>query len=102
MAGFDWRPSPGYARRGGLYAVTLHDYRDSNENFGFRQIDYDVVQHLPLLREAWVLSLHAFAATTDTKVDQRIPFFMNRPMLKPIAAVKPITNSSRQPTCRGR
>jgi hypothetical protein len=76
MAGFDWRPSPGYARRGGLYAVTLHDYRDSNENFGFRQIDYDVVQHLPILREAWVLSLHAFAATTDTKVDQRIPFFM--------------------------
>jgi Omp85 superfamily domain len=74
--GFDWRVSSGYARRGGSYTVTLHDYRDSDKNFGFRQLDYDLIQHLPILREAWVLSFHALASTTDTKDGQRIPFFM--------------------------
>jgi hypothetical protein len=74
--GFDWRPAPGYARRGGFYGVTLHDYADSDEKFGFRQLDYEVIQHFPILREAWVVSLHGLAQTTFTKSDQRIPFFM--------------------------
>src|SRR5207244_988941 len=33
--GFDWRTSPGYSRRGGFYGVTLHDYKDQDEQFGF-------------------------------------------------------------------
>jgi len=74
--GFDWRPAEGYARRGGFYGVTLHDYADNDEKFGFRQIDYEVTQHFPILREAWVISLHGLAQTTYTKNDQQIPFFM--------------------------
>jgi hypothetical protein len=74
--GFDWRTSPGYTRRGGLYEVTLHDYRDRDQVFGFREIDYEVAQHFPILREAWVISLHGLARTTDTKNGQQIPFFM--------------------------
>ena len=75
-AGFDWRVSPGYSRRGGFYGVTLHDYRDPDDAFGFQQMDYEVVQHIPILREAWVISLHGLASTTNTAPDQQIPFFM--------------------------
>src|SRR5437773_4014419 len=75
-AGFDWRTSPGYSRRGGFYGVTLHDYADKDERFGFRQIDYEAIQHVPILREAWIISLRAIARTTQPKTGQQVPFFM--------------------------
>jgi hypothetical protein len=75
-AGFDWRTSPGYSRRGGFYGVTLHDYADRDERFGFREIDYEAIQHIPILREAWVISLRAIARTTTSKTGQEVPFFM--------------------------
>jgi hypothetical protein len=74
--GFDWRTSPGYSRRGGFYGVTLHDYTDKDERFGFRRVDYEAIQHIPILREAWVISLRAIARTTYTKSDQEVPFFL--------------------------
>jgi len=74
--GFDWRPSHDYARRGGIYAITLHDYKDNDEVFGFRQVDYEVVQHFPILRESWAISLRGLAQTTLTKSGQQIPFFL--------------------------
>jgi hypothetical protein len=36
--GLDWRPASGYARRGGFYGVTAHDYNDRDDRFGFRQL----------------------------------------------------------------
>lgn len=75
-AGFDWRVSPGYARRGGFYGVTVHDYHDRDSAFGFRQFDYEAIQHFPILREAWVISLHGVASTTSTSNGQQIPYFM--------------------------
>jgi hypothetical protein len=74
--GLDWRTSAGYSRRGGFYGVTAHDYNDRDNAFGFRQVDYELIQHLPVLREAWVFSFHARARTTVEKGDQEIPFFM--------------------------
>ena len=74
--GFDWRTSPGYSRRGGFYGVTLHDYADKDERFGFREVDYEAIQHIPILREAWVISLRAIARTTSGKTGQQVPFFM--------------------------
>jgi hypothetical protein len=74
--GFDWRTSPGYSRRGGFYGVTVHDYTDRDDRFGFRELDYEVIQHFPILREAWVVSLRAEAQTTYTKSNQQIPFFL--------------------------
>ena len=74
--GFDWRTSPGYSRRGGFYGVTLHDYADKDERFGFRQVDYEAIQDVPILREAWVISLRAIARTTYAKSDQQVPFFL--------------------------
>ena len=74
--GFDWRPARSYARRGGFYGVTLHDYKDSDEAFGFRQIDYEAIQHFPILRESWAISLRGLAQTTMRKSGQEIPFFV--------------------------
>ena len=74
--GLDWRTSPGYTRRGGYYGVTLHDYADRDEKFGFRQVEYEAIQHFPILREAWVISLRAHAQTSYTKDNQQIPFFL--------------------------
>jgi Omp85 superfamily domain len=74
--GLDWRTSPGYSRRGGFYGVTLHDYTDKDEALGFRQVNYEAIQHFPILREAWVISLHGLAKTALTKDNQQIPFFL--------------------------
>ena len=57
--GIDWRPSPGYARRGGLYQVRYHRYAGGVDDF--ERVEGEVVQHLPLVRENWVLSLHGHA-----------------------------------------
>jgi surface antigen Omp85-like protein len=74
--GLDWRPASAYARRGGYYAITGHDYRDRDDLYGFTQVDYEAVQHVPLLREAWALSLHGKVQTTQAKDGQQVPFFM--------------------------
>ena len=74
--GFDWRTSPGYSRRGGYYGVTFHDYADRDDAFGFRQIDYEAIQHFPILRETWAISLRGRVQTAFDKDGQQIPFFM--------------------------
>jgi len=75
--GIDYRePGAGYTRRGGFYGVTVHDYADQDKTYGFNQVDYEVIQHIPILREAWVVSLHGLARTTYDKSGQQIPFFM--------------------------
>lgn len=76
-AAIDWRTAPDYARRGGLYGVTWHGYSDGGDNpFGFGQIDYEIIQHVPVFRDAWVLSLRGKVSTTYTKNGETIPFFM--------------------------
>jgi hypothetical protein len=72
----DWRTSPGYSRHGGAYGVTVHTFVDDDSEFGFRQVDYDAVQHVPILRDAWILSLHGRIETTFRDGDQEVPFFM--------------------------
>jgi hypothetical protein len=74
--GFDWRTARGYARRGGFYGVTVHDYRDRDKAFGFEQVEYEAIQHVPILREAWVISLRSRVQTAFDKQGQQIPFFM--------------------------
>ena len=59
-----------------MYGVSFHDFADHNSAFGFRRVDYEAIQHIPLLRDAWVLSFRARAETTYTGDDEQIPFFM--------------------------
>ena len=50
-------PAEGYARRGGVYRFTLHDYRNvAGELDSFQVTRAEAVQHIPILRETWVLS----------------------------------------------
>jgi hypothetical protein len=74
--GLDWRTSPGYSRRGGYYGVTVHDYADRDDDFGFQVAEYEAIQHLPILRETWVLSFRARVQTARDKSGQETPFFM--------------------------
>ena len=74
--GIDWRTSEGYTRRGGFYGVTLHDYRDRDDQFGFQMLEYEAIQHIPILRESWVLSFRARAQMADEKDGEQTPFFM--------------------------
>ena len=75
-AGIDWRrPAPGYARRGGLYELRFHDYSDRNNTYDFRRLEAEVVQHVPLLRENWVISMQGLINTTLSNTDNP-PFFL--------------------------
>jgi hypothetical protein len=65
--GFDWRTSPGLFAARRLLRRHVHDYADKRRAFGFRQVDYEAIQHFPILREAWVLSLRGLAQTTSTR-----------------------------------
>ncbi len=73
--GVDTRPSPGYARRGGLYEVTYHNYADSDDAYSFDRMDAEIVQHIPILRENWVISLHGLLQTTLDDTDS-VPYFL--------------------------
>jgi hypothetical protein len=73
--GIDWRPAAGYARRGGLYQITYHNFADRNETHSFDRVDGEIVQHLPILRETWVVSLHGLVQTTLDD-DDVVPYFL--------------------------
>ena len=73
--GIDWRPSAGYARRGGLYALSYESYLDSDETYSFDTLKAEVVQHMPFVRENWVISLHGVAVTTLDEEDN-VPYFL--------------------------
>jgi len=75
MGGIDWRPASGYARRGGLYSLIYDNYFDPDGVYTFDRLQADVVQHLPVLRETWVLSVHGVARTTLDD-DDTVPYFL--------------------------
>jgi hypothetical protein len=74
-AAIDWRPASGYARRGGLYQVLYHSYADRDDTYSFNRLDGELVQHFPILRENWVISLHG-AVQTTLDDDDIVPFFL--------------------------
>ena len=75
-AGIDWRQSPGYTRRGGLYEVTFHDYHNTNDGiYSFQKLDGEVIQHIPILRETWVLAGRGRVETTLND-NNLIPYFL--------------------------
>jgi hypothetical protein len=74
-AAIDWRTSPGYSRKGGYYGVTLASFTDVDEVFSFKRVDGELIQHLPLLRENWVISLRGRVQTTLDD-DDVVPYFL--------------------------
>jgi outer membrane protein assembly factor BamA len=75
LAAIDWRVSPGYSRRGGFYGVTLTDYSDLDKTYGFRRADAELIQHLPILRETWVLSFRGRVQSVLDD-DDTVPYYL--------------------------
>jgi outer membrane protein assembly factor BamA len=77
FATVDWRQSPFYTRRGGLYRVAFANYAQSgSDSFSFRQLDLELQQYVPLLRENWVLVFRGLSSMTMTSGTSQVPFFM--------------------------
>ncbi|MBI3048611.1 MAG: BamA/TamA family outer membrane protein [Acidobacteria bacterium] len=71
-----WLESPGYSRTGGLYRVAYEEFnplRGSGGTFGFLRTQ--IVQHVPLLRETWVVSLRGGTESIVRKSDV-VPYFL--------------------------
>ncbi len=74
--GLDTRLSSLYARRGSYLGVTFHDYADTDDEYSFRTLEYQAVQHVPIGPDAWVLSLRADVTTTAAADGSEVPYFM--------------------------
>ena len=75
-AGIDTRsPSPGYARSGGYYGIAFHHFGDFDETYTFDRLDAELIQHVPMLRETWVLSFRTRLQTTIGD-DSVVPYFL--------------------------
>jgi hypothetical protein len=71
-AGIDSRPAAGYARRGTFIEARFHNYDDQDDALSFHQVDAEITQHIPFMRESWVLSLHGLAQMASDDV----PYFL--------------------------
>ena len=58
-----------------MYRVAHHYYADRDQTYSFRRFDAEAVQHIPILRENWVISLHGRLESTEGDEDQ-VPFFL--------------------------
>jgi hypothetical protein len=74
-AAIDWRTSPGYSRKGGYYGVTVNDFSDRDRTYSFRRLDGEIIQHLPILRETWVLSFRGRVQTVLDD-DDNVPYYL--------------------------
>ena len=70
-----WLESPGYSRRGGLYRFAYEEFNPVEEGGTFGFVRTEVVQHLPIMRETWVVSLRARTESIVRKSDV-VPFFL--------------------------
>jgi hypothetical protein len=70
--GADWLDSPFYSRSGGLYRYSFNQYISQGDGDNFGLVRTDLVQHLPILRETWVISLRG---RTESVVGGVAPYF---------------------------
>ncbi len=74
FAEFDWRQSPGYTSRGGLYRIEWSDYRQTNARVhSFSRLDAEVQQFVPILRENSVVALRALASSANAGSGSSVP-----------------------------
>jgi len=73
--GIDSRPAADYARRGSLFQVTRHHFADRDATYSFDRLEVEAVQHIPILRENWVISLHGRLESAMDDDDQ-VPYFL--------------------------
>lgn len=74
----DWRTSPGYSTRGGLYRVRWEHHDEANDKpFTFASQEYEVVQLVPLVREQFVLAFHGLMTLTNTDSGEQVPVVLS-------------------------
>ncbi len=71
----DSRLAADYARRGSFLQVARHHYADRAGTYTFTRLDAEAVQHIPILRENWVISLRGRLQSTPDDDDQ-VPYFL--------------------------
>jgi outer membrane protein assembly factor BamA len=74
-AAIDWRVSPGYTRTGGFYGVTFTDFSDTDKTYSFQTATGELIQHLPILRETWVLSFRGRVQSVLDD-DDNVPYYL--------------------------
>ncbi len=72
-AAIDWRTSPSYSTRGGYYGVTLANHSD--DTYGFNRLDAELIQHVPLWHNNWVISVRG-RVQTILDDDDAVPYFL--------------------------
>lgn len=73
--GLDTRTTPGYTRVGSYLGAGLVSHIDPDHVYSFNVVDLEGVQHIPLLRETWVVSLRGRVQTTVDD-DDLVPYFL--------------------------
>ena len=71
--GIDTPAVPGLRAARRLYGLTYHNYADRDDTYSFDRLDAEIVQHIPILRENWVISLHGLLQTTLDD-DDTVPY----------------------------
>lgn len=73
---FDARDNPSLPRAGGLYRVSVADFRDLDlARFDFRRVDAELQQYIPLPDQYRTLALRAVVVVTETEAGQDVPFY---------------------------
>jgi hypothetical protein len=71
-----WMPTPAYSRRGGLVRFGYEEFsplQGEHDTFGI--VRTEVVHHLPILRETWVVSLRGRSESVARPSDE-VPYFL--------------------------
>jgi hypothetical protein len=74
---FDWRTSPGYSTRGGLYRATFERNQETKSlPYSFTSQEYEVVQLVPLVREQFVLAARGLVTMTTADDGSEVPVML--------------------------
>jgi outer membrane protein assembly factor BamA len=77
FAQYDWRDNPDGPRRGGNYFAQFNDYRDQSLGvYGFRRVDLEAQQYVPVLNDRRVFAVRAKSVLTYTDSARGLPFYM--------------------------
>ena len=75
-AAIDTRAPGEYHRKGGEYSLGLHHYLDvDGGTYSFSRFEAGAIQHIPIIRETWVLSMRARLRSTVGDESQ-VPSFL--------------------------
>ena len=74
---YDWRTSPGYSTRGGVYRATFERHHESGGRpFSFNSREFEVVQLVPLVREQFVLAGRALVTLATPDNGHEVPVML--------------------------